>query len=179
MRCDFPSLPTDWVAAFVELALQGSLPRAAGILHATELVIDLTGAGVATARPGMTRAGSGGARRGLCMISPARRPVKRNPPGAVRFVELPPLRFAGRRPLHRLIPRRARPGLTNGPQAVSRVAGPPQRLVQRRAWRTVRRFAASHPRTPSHWPNPHQCGHGRDQWLGPSCPLRIMPLPLP
>ena len=30
------------------------------------------------------------------MNSPARRPVKRNPPGAVRFVELPPLRFAGR-----------------------------------------------------------------------------------
>ena len=113
MRCDFPSLPTDWVAAFVELALQGSLPRAAGILHATEFVIDLTGAGVATARPGMTRAGSGGARRGLCMNSPARRPVKRNPPGAVRFVELPPLRFAGRRPLHRLILRAGRgPGLT-------------------------------------------------------------------
>src|SRR6266849_6152501 len=36
MPDSFPSLSTDQVAAFVELARQGSLRRAAGILHITE-----------------------------------------------------------------------------------------------------------------------------------------------
>ena len=60
-----------------------------------ELVINVTGAGLAMARPGLATAGSSGARR-LSMISPTVRPVKRNPPGAVRFVKSPPPRFAGR-----------------------------------------------------------------------------------